>query len=202
MKTLQVLLSVTAAGLGADELSQQTRDVDSPSPEARFTATRFIPSGELDDSIMKMRGRLSINSQERDPFGLYQVPGKEPVVKSPIAKMIKKTPFSDYIENIQISVVNSKDKEFLVGARIFRLGQVFPIVRGGSSISVRVDSIEPSAVTFKNLKTGELCAKKLDLLPAGVTASTDDLHVPGVVPHRRGDTQPLHLDFETPPPTP
>jgi hypothetical protein len=187
--------------LGADDSrTPEPKEVEKPVLE--LVSSRFLATDTLELQIQTMRARIAINAQERCPFGLSQRPGEAPVEVSPITKMIKKTPFSDYINQIQISVVNATDKEFLVGARIFRLGQVFPIARGGERISVRVESIGISAVSFKNIKTNEVATKSLHVLPAGVVADNEALNVPGVTPDVRGEEQPLLLEFNSSPPTP
>lgn len=166
--------------------------------EADVQPSRFLADG-ADDRILKMRQRLAINKRERGPFGLYQVPGKTPIFSGPMPKKSRKTPFNEFINQIEISVINAKEKEFLVGARMFRLGQVFPIVRGGERLSVRIESVKPSQVTFKNLQTGEIAQRRLDVLPDGISATAGNIEVRGVTPNNRGEAAPLHLDFDSPP---
>ena len=190
MKAIPILL-VSCVGLCCATAAPESKK---PSGE---TPTRFL-DGDVNDRVEELRKRLMIMKRDRGPFGLYQIPGKEPVVAAPITSRVQ-TPFSDYINRIQISVVNAKEKEFLVGARLFRLGQVFPIVRGGEKLSVQVASVRPSQVTFKNLKTGEVAVRRLDALPAGITASAGKIQVRGVTPTNNGESEPLRLDFDSPP---
>jgi len=164
------------------------------------TPSRFFAE-DLDDRIARMRKRLSIISRERGPFGLYQNPAKTPVINH-VAKKISKTPFIDFINGIQISVINPRKKEFLVGARIFRVGQVFPIVRGGERLSVRVEAVGPSRVTFRNLRTGEIALRRLDVLPEGVTAAAGRFRVQGVTSRSRSEAEPLRLETNISPPAP
>ena len=161
------------------------------------TPARFL-SDDVEDRLGVLLKRMAIMEREQGPFGLYQVPGKKPIIVSPIRTSRTKTPFGEYINRIQISVVNAKEKEFLVGARLFRLGQVFPIERGGEKLSVQVMAVEPSRVSFKNLKTGEVALRRLDSLPAGVTASAGKIQVRGVTPSNKGESEPLRLDFDSP----
>lgn len=170
---------------------------ESPEPDLQAPATRFL-ADDLDGHLVTLKRRLAINKQERGPFGLFQVPGKTPIVENRINKMIKKTPFTDYIDQVELSVVNVRDQEFLVGARIFRLGQVFPIVRGTERISVRVEKIASNEVAFRNMKTGEIAKKSLNTAPRGVTAEAE-LNIPGIVPLGGAEAQPLRLDSKEPP---
>ena len=207
MKALSILFLLSpavamAADVPAPELPKPAPGaVASPVKPSRGTASRFVDT-KIDDHILSLKRRLAINKQEQGPFGLYQIPGKTPIIATTHRKVVQKTPFGDYINRIQISVINGQEKEFLVGARMFRIGQVFPIVSGGERISVRVESVDPSQVIFKNLQSGESAARKLDVLPAGVTANAKVFQVPGVTPTRRGEEAPLNLDFDSPPPTP
>lgn len=194
MKTLSILfllfpsLALAAGNSGASKSAKESAAVP----------TRFL-ADSVDDRIAEMKQQLAINNQERGPFGLYQVPGKAPIIRNSVAKKVTKTPFSDFVNDIEISVVNSVAKEFLVGARIFRLGQVFPLVRGGEKLSVRVESIATSGVSFKNVDTGEIATRRLDVLPPGVRTADNTNSVPGVTPVRRAEAEPLDLSSSSPP---
>lgn len=192
MKAIPTTLLLLSSALG---FSAEAPATNAAAPAQ--TPARFLE--DVDDRIAKMRGRLAIANRERGPFGLYQVPGKTPVISNAFEQRVRKTPFNEFINEIQISVVNAKEKEFLVGARMFRLGQVFPIVRGGERLSVRVEEVAPSKVTFKNLKTGEVALRRLDILPEGVTASAGSIRVQGVTPDGRGEAEPLRLEYTAPP---
>ena len=191
MKVILLILPLATSLLAAGE---PVPVVSSAVPGG--TPARFL-SADLDDRIARMRKRLSIISRERGPFGLYQNPADNHV-----AKKISKTPFIEFINGIQISVINSREKEFLVGARIFRVGQVFPIVRGGERLSVRVEAVRSSRVTFRNLRTGEIALRRLDVLPEGVTAAAGRVRVQGVTSRSRGEAEPLRLDTNPSPPAP
>ena len=195
MKTILLVLPLATSLLVAGEPVPVVSSAVPGGTPARFLAE------DLDVRIARMRKRLSIISRERGPFGLYQNPAKTPVINHAV-KEVSKTPFIEFINGIQISVINSKEKEFLVGARIFRVGQVFPIVRGGERLSVRVEAVGPPRVTFRNLQTGEVALRRLDVLPEGVTAAAGRFRVQGVTSRSRGEAEPLRLETNTPPPAP
>lgn len=178
-----------------------------PAPEGNAepedSPSRFLAEGSgVDQRVEKLKQRLAINKRKRGPFGLYQILSKTPVYSGPMKDKFKKTPFHEFINEIQISVINAKEKEFLVGARMFRLGQVFPLARGKERLSVEIQSVSRSRVVFKNLQTGEVAVRRLDDLPDGITASARSLNVPGVTPNGRGERATLYLKDNTPPHTP
>ena len=195
MKATLLTLLLAISLLAAKEPAALVSSTGSGSIPARFLAEG------LDDRIASMKKRLSIASSERGPFGLYQSPGRTPVI-SHVAKEARKTPFSEFINGIQISVINSREKEFLVGARMFRLGQVFPIIRGGERLSVRVEAVGSSRVTFRNLQTGEIALRRLDVLPDGITATAGVFRVQGVTSRTREEAEPLRLESHPPLPMP
>ena len=201
MKTISITILLTSSLSIAAEGPTTAPPASGAVEELTTVASRFLADG-LEDRVLLLKQRLAINKQDRGPFGLHQIPGKSPILSGPISKISRKTPFNEFINSIRISVINPKEKEFLVGARIFRLGQVFPIVRAGERLSVRVESVSRSQVAFKNLDTGEVALRRLNIVPDGVTASAGSINVRGVTPIGRGQVEPLHLDFNSPPPTP
>ncbi len=188
-----ILLCAAAAGAGEPSSGSNSR------PEI-VTPARFL-ADTADDRIAELKRRLSIAGRERGPFGLYQNPGKAPVI-SRSSREIPKTSFRDFIKDIRISLINSREREFLVGARLFRLGQVFPIVRGGEKISVRVEAVGRSRVTFKNLQSGEIAVSRLDTLPDGVSAAGQPLRLQGITLRKKSEVEPLRIESNSPPPLP
>jgi hypothetical protein len=200
MKTISISIFVSSliwvAATNANP-AQEGKDETVVSP------TRFLAQGVgVDQRIEKLKQRLAINKRERGPFGLNQIPSKTPVDSGPLKDTLRKAPFHEFINEIQISVINAKEKEFLVGARMFRLGQVFPIARGKERLSVEIQSVSQSRVAFKNLQTGEIAVRRMDGLPNGITASVRSLNVPGVTPNGRGERATLYLKDNTLPHTP
>lgn len=171
-----------------------------PKPgKGKVVSSRFLDD-DLDAHIASLRTRIGINRRDQGPFGLYQVPGKAPTLSEKLAKPVKRTPFRAYIKKIEISVISAREKEFLVGARMFRLGQVFPIHSGGERLKVQVVAVEPDRVTFKNLGSGEKAVKSMTTnLPNGMTAHNGNLRVPGVTSRSNGEVAPLELDNDSPP---
>ena len=192
--TFLTLLLISGALAGSDPAPFPVSNSSGAAP------ARFL-SETLDDRIAEMKRRLSITGRERGPFGLYQNPERTPVVTR-AAKEVAKTSFRDFIKDIRISLINSRAKEFLVGARLFRLGQVFPIVREGQRISVRVEAVSSSSVTFRNLQSGELAVRRLNDLPEGVTTAGRLLRVPGITNLKKSEAEPLRIESNSSPPLP
>ena len=195
MKTTFLILLLLSAVAVASEPASGANSYSTSATPARFL------SDTVDDRIAELKRRLSIAGRERGPFGLYQNPGKAPVI-SRSSREIPKTSFRDFIKDIKISLINSREREFLVGARLFRLGQVFPIVRDGEKISVRVEAVGPSRVTFRNLQSGEIAIRRLDTLPDGVTAAGQPLRLQGVTLRKKSEAEPLRIESNSPPPLP
>lgn len=193
MRRTSITFFLSCAVVVAGEPVSRSGDNSSGTAPARFL------SETLEDRIIEMRRRLFITGRERGPFGLYQNPEKTPVVTRSFRE-VPKTSFRDFIKDIQISLINSREKEFLVGARLFRLGQVFPVVRGGETISVRVENVGPSIVTFRNLQSRELAVRRLAALPEGVTAAGKSPQVQGITLRKKSEAEPLRIQSNSPPP--
>ena len=174
-----------------------------PAPATESVPSRFV-AGNLEEHIIGMRRKLSINRSDRGPFGLSQVPGEAPaMVAQPMFKRKAVTPFADIINAINISVVYQAEQEFMVKSQIFRLNQVFTIPTQNGPVNCQVASVRASRVGFKNMKSGEVAYKRLDLLPPGVEVGGGPNSVPaGVTPAGGNKPAVLHIDFLTPPPTP
>ena len=185
-----------------------------PSPEAPSTETgaaaavmvqpsRLI-AGSPGDQVELLRARIAINAKERGPFGLNQDPGKQgSVFKLPPRRLAKqvKTPFVDVVKAVPVAAVFPSEQEFLVGSRTIRTGDKFPLVVRDQKITVRVESVRAQGVVFKDLKSGEIATKRLDMIPDGVTPGGKIQAIDGVIPSGGASQEPLHLDLSSPNPT-
>lgn len=194
LSSVILLLALSTPLLAAEPARNTEKD--------KVVSARFL-SDDLDTHIASLRTRIGINKREQGPFGLYQIPGRAPTLTEKLTKPVERTPFRSYVKKIEISVISAREKEFLVGARMFRLGQIFPIHSGNEKMRVKVVSVEPDRVVFKNLKTGEQAVKSMrETLPNGMTAHNGNLNVPGVTSRSNGEAAPLNLDNDSPPPVP
>jgi len=131
------------------------------------------------------------------------VPTDEPsFVKPKRPKVRAATPFEDVIEAIPIAAVFASEQEFMVDATMYRQGQVVSLVADDQEINVRIERVRSSGISFRNLKSGEVIQKRLDLLPRGVMQGIGPDRVPGMIPTGGSRPPPLHVQLDTPPPTP
>ena len=159
--------------------------------------SRLVAEEAVTPYVSMLRGRLAINGRQHDPFGLSQDLKKATsILPVPVVKTTKKsTPFSTVVKAIPIAAVFPLEQEFLVGSRTFHTGQVFPLVAGGDNLSVRVEAVRSSSVRFKNIRSGEVIEKRLDLLPDGVTPGGGAITVPGVTEQNNEANEPLHINL-------
>ena len=182
---------------------------ESVAPESGGTVGGLIQPSRLiadsaDQQVELMRSRLAINMKERGPFGLNQDPGKQgSVFKLPPRRLAKqvKTPFVDVVKAVPVAAVFPSEQEFLVGSRTIRTGDKFPLVVRDQTITVRVESVRAHGVVFKDLKSGEIATKRLDMIPDGITPGGKIQAIDGVIPSGGASQEPLHLDLSSPNPT-
>ena len=168
-----------------------------PAEVAMIQPSRLI-AGSPVEQVELLRARIAINTKERGPFGLNQDPGKQgSVFKLPPRRQAKriKTPFVDVVKAVPVAAVFPSEQEFLVGSRTIRAGDEFPLVVRDEKITVRVESVRSRGVVFKNLKTGALATKRLDMLPDGITPGGKIQAIDGVVPAGGASSEPLHVDL-------
>lgn len=145
--------------------------------------------------IAAMRSRLPMAHRATGPFGRPQ----NLHVKVAAANAPKLTPgaFLAAIKAIKINTVMAAEQKFAVGAREFRAGDRFPVVRGQRQFNIRIVSVRGDHIVFENVDTGEHVRRNLNALPPGVSRSSGIESVPGVVPESKKDNSPLHLDSPT-----
>lgn len=172
--------------------------------DAGIAPSRMVgPS--LSDHVADLRDKLAINGRKRGPFGLHQDLSKASDSLLTISKKTvvrKETPFELVVNAINIAAVFPREQEFLVGSRSFRKGQTFPLVAGQDKISVRVEGVHSNRVSFRNLRSGEVIDKRLDLLPDGVTNGVGSIVPAGVTPGEAEEGATLHVILEGGPAAP
>ncbi|NNC88138.1 MAG: hypothetical protein HKN82_06720 [Akkermansiaceae bacterium] len=199
--SLLVLIPLAAPVLGVQEpKSPAPAEPGAPATAAPTGPTPSRLVGEhVESYVAQLRARMAINGRDRGPFGLFQdlsnsKQGLLPVTTRKIERK-PQTPFADVVKSIPIAAVFPLEQEFLVGSRTFRTGQVFPLVASGENISVQVVAVRSSSVRFKNIRSGEVLDKRLDLLPDGVTSGGGSIQVQGVTSNRDEASEPLHINL-------
>lgn len=163
-----------------------------------ITQSRFVGPQELDSYVAALSAIFLMRDRENDPFGYLQDPNAKPVVKasaSPVARRVTQmqaTPFSDIVGLIVVTTVMPGEKSFLVGTRSFKQGEQVPLTFRGKPIRVQITEVSSRQIGFRNLDTGESAARKLDMLPVGMTPGLRGITAPGMVADR--PNAPLELE--------
>ena len=205
--TQALLVTLAFSGFSQEEGKKAGPPAEKPAARDSEPRRGMVPSRYLADDtesfLIAMNRKLKINYRDRGPFGLSQKPGEEKGWVPPTRPDRKRvTPFADIIAAINVSAVFSADQEFMVESTIYRQAQVVPLQVEGRKMSVRIENVGASAITFKNLDSGEVVQKRLDLLPRGVMVGIGPDSVPGVVPFGGARPPTLHVDLNTTPRTP
>ncbi len=151
---------------------------------------------------------LKQGKQATDVFGRYQDPTFMPEVKIPqktgpgnaAPRTVPKVPFSDVVAAIDINTIDLAKKRFLVGAREFKVGSVLTLrlPTGGKFVKAEVTSVSSQSIGFRNPETGETAAKRMEMMPAGMSRGSGDIATPGM--SRVGDNTPLEVEVAPPSP--
>lgn len=175
-------------------------------PTTPATATAPTPSRyagkELKSYVEALTNQLAIRNRATDPFGQLQDPNAKPVVKPTAAKVTRRptaeppASLSDIVGRIEITTIMPKDKRFLVGSRSIGQGDKLPLSFRNKQIRTEVTEVSSRKIVFRNLDTGEIGVRQLNLLPAGMTPGTRGISAPGMVPANPNTA--LEIDSSTP----
>jgi hypothetical protein len=167
-----------------------------PAPPPPIEPSRYA-GDQLDEYLKTVTGILHATSRTTDPFGLMQDPEAKPAVRrSPVSTAPAEivVPFSDIVPLIRITTVIAAEKKFLVESRAFSQGEEFPLNFRGKQLRILITEVSSRQVQFKNLATGEIAARRLDLLPPGMSAGGAGSAPPGMT--ATGADAPLVIEPE------
>ena len=170
-------------------------------PSWTTTPCRYLGKSET-DYIQAMKARFAIHGRDIGPFGRNQDPSDDKIdleiqPRPGLALSQKiKTPFGDVIRAIKITTTNFRKKTFYADGQRYQVGEQFPLELGAEKFLVRIDTVDPKAIGFTNMKTGEYVAKPFGQ-PRGVRVGTGPLSVPGVTP-QGGTRPPMKLELNKP----
>jgi hypothetical protein len=145
---------------------------------------------------------FSIGKRPTDIFGQMQDPDAKPIIKAPVpgtktrAPVLKATPLSDIVSLLEVTTIMPGEKRFLLGTRSVRLGDLLPISFRGKELQIQVTEVTSRQISFKNLQTGEIAVRKLDILPAGMTVGLRGMTPPGMIQERAN--APIILEMTEP----
>lgn len=185
---------------------QPAAEIEEPAPApaaAEPAEVDSVPSryagAQLESYIAARAAIFSMKTRATDPFGLYQDPEAQRVVKqqavadqpSKRQAAIPPTPLSEIIKFIRITTVMPSLKSFLVGTRSFTEGEEFPLVYQGKSMKMKVMTVSSKKILFRNLDNSEEAVLEMDMLPPGMIAGSDKIKPAGMA--SPADNLPLNL---------
>lgn len=158
---------------------------------APHTANAPVPSRfvgpDLKSYVEAIASQFAMRERTSDPFGQQQDPNARPVVKPIDSKTIRRTTIepstslSDIVARIEITTIMLKDKRFLVGSRSIGQGDILPLNFRNKPIRTQVTEISSKKIVFRNLDTGELGVRQLNILPSGMTQGTHSITASSMV---------------------
>ncbi len=162
-------------------------------------ASRQVGPAELEPYLISLSSVFHAQGREKDPFGHYQDPEAKPVIKATVARAsnrsapIKATPLSEIVQLIPITTIMPGDKSFLVETRKVKQGDELPLIWRDKTLRVQVTDVTSRLIAFRNIETGEIGSRTLDMLPPGMKAGIDGISAPGMTPDR--PNAPIRLDL-------
>ena len=154
---------------------------------------------DLKPYIEALASQFAIRDRPTDPFAQPQDPGAKIVVKPTQIKTTRRlsaeppTALSDIVSRIPITTIMPKDKRFLVGSRSIGQGDKLPITYRNKSLRTEVTEVSSRRIVFRNLDTGEIGIRLLNLLPHGMTPGNGNIAAPGITPI--SPNAPLEIEF-------
>lgn len=174
-------------------------EVAPPGSAPVILPSRFINEETIEAQMALIIPSLSMAHREFDPFGQNQDPDAkpvapiEPVRPGPGPVQRKSIAFSDIINRIRVNAIMPDKGQFLVGARVFRKGDRFPIKFRNKNTIVEVKSVTARQIDFTNTETGEIASVTLNLMPAGMETNSDGtINAPGL--QKDNKDAPLDID--------
>lgn len=139
-------------------LNLQAQD---PSSDARVKlASRFQEDANTPVN-KELLAKLSIQKRTLDPFGVHQDPNAKPVEKTP-----DKTPdkpvaeveilLAKEIGKLRKQIQGIARNRFILNGDFYTRGNQLEVVVKGKVFPLKIVSITPSRITFKNLAKGDL----------------------------------------------
>lgn len=204
-ESLAVISALMCASLAsaADPAAPKPPSAPAPAAEEKhpIEPTRY-GGGDLPVYILKITGIMHAGSRTMDPFGLFQDPDTKPIIRRPLkgdGPVELPVPLADIISQIRITTIIANERKFLVGSRVFSEGEQFPVNFRGKNIPIQIIEVSAQQVRFKNISTGEIAARRLDLLPPGMTAGGSGSAPPGMVPTNPDAPLIIEPDASAPP---
>jgi hypothetical protein len=194
---------LTTSGV-AQSLPAPTPKPQPPPKEipATAAASSRYACNDLKPYIEALANQFAIRDRPTDPFAQPQDPNAKIVVKTTQVKAIRRptaeppAALSDIVGRIPITTIMPGDKRFLVGSRSIGQGDKIPINYRNKSFRTEVTEVNSRRIVFRNLDTGEIGIRQLNLLPQGMTPGSGNIAAPGMIPI--SPNAPLEIDSSSP----
>lgn len=206
-----IIVTASAFAQSATNFNTKTSPPDTSSPketkpakEAHLVGTqpsRQVGPAELRSYVDSIASEFLIRKRSTDPFGQLQDADAKPIAKATTPGGVKRsspiqaTPFADIVKMIVVTTIMPGEKRFLIGTRSVKQGDQLPLTFRGRPIRVQVTEVTSRQIGFRNLDSGEIVSRKLDLLPPGMTPGNKGITAPGMVPDR--PNAPIELEAAT-----
>ena len=179
-------------------LAPATPSAPSVTPPAKSSTPSRYVGNDLKAYVEAHANQLAMHERTSDPFGQLQDPNAKPVAKPTVTKTLRRpiveppASLTDIVARIEITTIMPKDKRFLVGSRSIGQGDKLPLSYHNKQIHTQVIEVSSRKIVFRNLDTGELGVRQLNILPLGMTPGTRNITAPGMVPVN--PNSPLEID--------
>lgn len=163
-------------------------------------ASRYVGAADMNSYVESIASVFLIRKQERDAFGQSQDPDAKPLPKmDPVLKTRRIAPvlaiqFTEIIQKIIVTTIMPGEQRFLIGTRSIKRGEELPLSFRGKQIHVQVTEVSSRQIGFRNIATGEVAFRKLDMLPPGMTPGRQGLTAPGMIPDKAN--APIELESD------
>jgi hypothetical protein len=197
-QTAEALLPPAAAPAPAAEEKAPAKSSAGASAPAsvEFKPSRF--AGELVEAYTLARAAaFAMAGRTTDPFGLLQDPSvKPPPNRTPQGSVIRRealppVALQEIIKLIRVTTIMPAERKFLVGTRVFRESDEFPINFQGRLMRMKVVQVSSSKIVFRNLDNGETATLSTGMLPPGMVPGKEAIQPAGLV--SPADDLPLDL---------
>jgi len=199
--TIAVAPGQTAEALLPPAAAENKAPAKSPAgASVELKPSRF--AGELVEAYTLARAAaFAMAGRTTDPFGLLQDPSVKPPNRTPEGSIIRRetlppVPLEEIIKLIRVTTIMPAEKKFLVGTRVFRESDEFPISFQGKRMRMKVVQVSSSKIVFKNLQNGETAILSTGILPPGMVPGNEAIQPAGLV--SPAEDLPLDLDSQNP----
>lgn len=144
---------------------------------------------DIEAYVANLTAQFEIRNRATDVFGQLQDPNAKPIVKPTVARNPVRRftaeppkPLSSIVAQIEVTTVMPKAKRFLVGNRSIAQGDKLTLSHRGKQIQTQIMEVSSRQIVFKELETGEVAVRQLEILPQGMTPGTRGITAPGMTP--------------------